>query len=206
MRASGFLLGVLFLAILGYSVPAYAPPKCEGANPPPACNKDDGGDETGGNGTPQAVAVRSDGAPPAPSSTLYAPWDADPNCVAQKNSGNSLGAAFPRHDTCATLFTTGGASLTDDIILIVDKNNRGDPTAVTIQGQDFRGADGIVHTSQMMVPESTGTDADGHFVIHVHADGVTLFKCDTHVMKKKSICDLDVGTFTVDDLVYIPDP
>ena len=197
-------LGLLFLALKLSLVAIAAPPGS--CLPWPECKNDDGGGGTGGNGTPQVVAVRSDGALPAPSSTLYAPWDADPNCVAQKYSGNSLGAAFPRHDLCATLITTSAASLTDDIILIVDKNNQGDPTAVTIQGQDVRGADGIVHTSAMMVPESTGTNTDGNFVIHVHADGVTLFKCDTHVMKKKSICDLDVGTFAVDDLVYIPDP
>lgn len=37
---------------------------------------------------------------------------------------------------------------------------------------------------------------------HRFALDVHMFKCDTHVLKKKSVCTIDVGTFAIDDMVY----
>ncbi len=37
---------------------------------------------------------------------------------------------------------------------------------------------------------------------HRFAPDVHMFKCDTHVLKKKSVCTIDVGTFAIDDMVY----
>ena len=214
MRASRFLLAVLFLVILGYSVPAYAPPKCGGANPPPACDKDDG--ETGGN-VPQIIGVHRHDGLADPASPLWAPTDIPTNneplefnCVMQKNSGKSLSGVFPRHDLCATLMTeiavVIAAALRDDIIVVVTTNNRGEVLAVQVQGQDFIGGGGIVHISDVMVPMGVGNDADGNMVIHVHADDVDLLKCDTHVLKRKSVCIIAAGKFSLHDLVYSPDP
>ena len=206
MRASRFLLVVLFLVTLGYAVPAYAPPKCDGVNDPPACNKDDG--DTGGN-IPQIIGVHRDMSLGNPAN-LWKPTDLLSTCVMQKNSGNSLSGAFPRHDLCATLMTEIAGkiadALRDDIIVVVTTNNRGEVLAVQVQGQDFIGGGGIVHISDVMVPMAVGNDADGNMVIHVHADNVNLLKCDTHVLKRKSVCIIAAGTFSLHDLVYSPDP
>ena len=200
MRVSRFLLGVLIIVIIGYSVPAYAPPKCGGANPPPACNKD--GDDTGGN-IPQVIGVHLDRDVTA-SVPVWGPTDVDPLCLLTKNSGNSLSGAFPRHALCATLTTGFGQFISDDIIVIVNTNNRGEVQDVQVQGQDLIGAIGVVHISDLMVPESVIGNGDGTMVIHVHADNVKLYKCNTHVLKKKSICEEYVGSFSLDDLVYSP--
>ena len=200
MSVSKLLLGVLFLVALGYAVPAYAPPKCDGVNDPPACNKDNG--DSGGN-TPQIIGVHEDLTPPDEPTTapLWAPTDADPDCVLTKNSGNGLSGAFPRHDPCAILITTGDA-LGDDIIIVVDANNRGEVVNVQVQGQDKIGLDGTVYITDLMTPIRTDTNSDGNMVMHVHADNVNIYKCDTHVLKKKSICDTPSGIFALDDQVY----
>ena len=77
---------------------------------------------------------------------------------------------------------------------------------VEVQGQDWIGTDGIVHISGFMVPDSVSNNPDGTLVIHVHEDNVPLYKCDTHVLRNKSVCDNIVGQFELHDLVYTPDP
>ena len=204
MRASRLLLGAVALVTLGYAIPAYAPPKCGGPNEPPACNKDDG--DTGGN-TAQIIGVHDDLTPPndATAAPLWAPTDADPNCVLTKNTGKGLSGAFPRHDPCAILITTGDA-LGDDIIIVVDADNRGNILTVQVQGQDMIGLDGTVYITDLMKPAFVDTNSDDNMVIHVHADNVNIYRCDTHVLKKKSICDIPSGIFALDDLVYSEGP
>lgn len=167
-----------------------------------------GGGGTGGN-VPQKIGVHQDPSLGLPAD-LWQPTDLLMDCVMQKNSGNSLSGSFPRHDPCATLKTDIGAmvadALRDDIIVVVTTNKQGQVLGVQVQGQDFIGADGIVHISEVMTPTSVVNNPDGTMVIHVHADDVNLLKCDTHVLKRKSVCDIPAGVFSLQDLVYSPDP
>ena len=197
-----YLVLLAVLAFLGFSTPAFAPPP-GACNDWPQCNKDDG--SSGGN-TPQVIGVHGHGSPDPMGGPLWAPTDNLSTCVLQKNSGKSLSGAFPRHALCATLTTNTADAIRDDIILIVDIDNRGVVLGIEVQGQDFIGGDGIVHITDVMVPVSVDNNPDGTIVIHVHADNVNLYKCDTHVLKQKSICDILVGFFALHDLVYTPDP
>jgi hypothetical protein len=49
-------------------------------------------------------------------------------------------------------------------------------------------------------PEGAG------FTLHVHAVDVDLWKLDTHLRKKKSKRVEHVGTFSLGDMIYTPDP
>ena len=185
------------LAFLGFSVSAAAH-DCSRHSDPNHKHCSGGGPN---NGTPQVIGVHEHAGPDAPVAPLWAPTDILDTCVLQKFSGKSLGGAFPRHDLCATLMTDT-TMIKDDIILIVHTSNRGVVLGVEVQGQDIIGLDGIVHISGLMVPESVDNNPDGSMVIHVHADMVNLYKCDTHILKQKSICDIPAGVFALHDLVY----
>lgn len=164
-----------------------------------------GGGNGGNNNSSEVIGVHDDVSEPDPAAPLWAPTDALATCVLQKNSGKSLSGAFPRHDLCATLMTTGDA-LTDDIIIVVDTDNRGEVLSVQVQGQDIIGANGIVYITDLMTPVRVDNNSDGNMVIHVHADNVNIYRCDTHVLKKKSICDTPSGIFAIGDLVYSSGP
>ena len=68
------------------------------------------------------------------------------------------------------------------------------------------GADGIVYITDLMTALRVDNNSDGNMVIHVHADNVNIYRCDTHVLKKKSICNTPSGIFAIDDLVYSSGP
>lgn len=163
---------------------------------------------TGGNAgnEQQIIGVHRDISLRRPKASLWAPTDALSSCVLQKNSGKSLSGAFPRHELCASLPDDASPLLRDDIIIIVHTTNRGVVLGVEVQGQDWIGSVGLVHISEVMVPNSVGIDSDGNLVIHVHSDNVPLYQCDTHVLRNKSLCDVLVGHFALHDLVYSPDP
>ena len=44
------------------------------------------------------------------------------------------------------------------------------------------------------------------FTLHVHAADVDLWRLDTHLPKKKSKRVEFVGTFSLGDMIYTPDP
>jgi hypothetical protein len=210
-RVLTLMSGVLIVCLMAMAFPsdsfachrntADGVPKPHGPND--SC--DSTGGDSGGN-TPQVIGLHqdtyTDGAP------LWAPTDASSDCVMQKNSGKSLSGAFPRHELCASLpeNSVSGAILRDDIIVIVQASNRGEVLSVEVQGQDYIGTVGIVHISDVMAPSSVDRFDDGSMVIHVHANNVGLYKCDTHILKKQSNCDQKVGEFALDDLFYSPDP
>ena len=205
---SRYLAVLAALAFLGFSVPAAADP----CGPPPDNHKHckdrgggGGGDDDGGDNTATQIGVHADDNAPDSGFIVWAPTDTLSTCVMQKSSGNGLNGAFPRHDLCATLITSGD-SLTDDIIVVVDKDNRGNVLGVQVQGQDKIGGDGIVYISDNVEPVSVVNNPDGTMVIHVDAPIVTLWKCDTHVLKQKSVCDQPSGVFALHDLVYGPAP
>ncbi len=204
--------GVLIVCLMAMAFPsdsfachrntADGVPKPHGPND--SC--DSTGGDSGGN-TPQVIGVSEhDGL--ELSAPLWAPTYAPLfDCVMQKNSGKSLSGAFPRHELCASLPENGeNAILRDDIIVIVQASNRGEVLSVQVQGQDLIGTVGIVHISDVMTPYSVVSFDDGSMVIHVHANNVGLYKCDTHILKKKSNCLIWVGEFALHDLIYLPDP
>ncbi len=70
------------------------------------------------------------------------------------------------------------------------------------------GLESLMHISDEMVtlPIDVNTEADGSFTVHLHADNVTLWECDTHLLKQRSVCDIyRKGEFAIDDLYYFPD-
>ena len=172
------------------------------------------GDDDGGNGSTKVIGVHDDTSHAAMVAPLWAPSDppSDPpsGCLMLKGTGKNLSGAFPRHDLCATLYTKISnvtvATLGDDITVVVSTNRQGAVQAVQVRGQDFIGSIGVVHVSDVMVPDSVTHDPDGSMVIHVHSDDVQMLKCDTHVLKKKSKCTIDAGKFAIDDLVYSTAP
>jgi len=205
MKISHFsALALISTMIISTGVHAH----CDGvrhAGNHPHCSDGNGG---GGseNNVPFAVAVVAD-AEATMNSTLYAPATADPACLAQAPSSRSLWATFPRHDLCATL-STNVAAIADDIVIMVETDNKsGAVLSVTVTGQDTIGDEGLYHQSSMITDiQAVVTNPDGSLVIHVHADDVTLWKCDTHLLRKKTSCTENVGTFAIHDMVYTPDP
>ena len=111
-----------------------------------------------------------------------------------------------RHDLCATLTTSLGNTLTDDIFIVTVKNKSGDIIGVQLFGQDIIGDNGIAHESDVLeVDPTVQPDALG-FTLHVHAANVDLWKLDTHrPMNKSNRVDI-VGTFSLGDVIYTPDP
>ncbi len=158
--------------------------------------------------TPYAVSVVSDPNLQEPASPLYAPGDSDPSCLANAASSGHLTAVFPRHDLCASLPNSSSPILSDDIVIWVDTDRVGQVVAVLVDGQDVRGTEGVYHQSELLevTPDSVEALPDGSFIVHVHADEVALWKCDTHVSGKETVCDELVGSFAIDDLIYTPDP
>ena len=197
---------------LGYVNPASAGKPVKNCDPDEgpvhASCKDDGGG--GGDDSLQVIGVVDDDNVSDPQAPLWAPTSESPVCLMQKGPGKSMSGAFPRHDLCATLYTEISGvivpTLHDDIIVVVAADNHGVVQTVQVQGQDFIGSIGIVHISDLMVPSSVDNNPDGSMVIHVHSDDVQMNKCDTHVLKQKSVCTIDAGLFAIDDLLYTTEP
>jgi len=194
-------------------IPNVAYAHCDGvkhAGSHPHCS--DGGGDGGGSNTnvPFAVAVIEHPGI-SKSSTLYAPTTAIPTCLAQAPSIRSLWAGFPRHDVCSRLTTMAAAEIEDDVVVKVESDQKSgvllNVISIQVTGQDTIGAAGLFHQSDVITNiDSFVINEDGSFVIHVHADTVKLWKCDTHLLKKKSNCTENVGTFAFDDMLYTPDP
>lgn len=107
------------------------------------------------------------------------------------------------HLECQDLTTSTRAQLTDDIVVKVSLNSDGKIFRIQVTGQDVIGTEGLWHRSDPI--DVAPTDPlPGGFTIHVHAMGVQLWKCDTHLLKKQTKCDVDAGTFSIDDMIYTP--
>ncbi len=207
-----YLAILVTLAFLGFSVPAAADPCPTPSDDHKHCkDRGDGGGGGGGSATnvPFAVAVIEHPGENK-SSTLYAPTTALSTCLAQAASIRSLWAGFPRHDIWSRLTTTAAAVIEDDVVVKVEADQKSGVllkvTSIQVTGQDTIGAEGLFHQSGVITNvDSFVINEDGSFVIHVHADAVTLWKCDTHLLKKKSNCADAVGTFAIHDMIYTPD-
>jgi hypothetical protein len=199
-RVISFLIVAAGLVLAGASGTAQAG-HCKGKHKnDPGCGGDDGGSS---NGVVFSVWFDTDSAASGEDTYL-------PNCAAQTpaSSGNSFAttAIFPRHDLCATLTTSFGATLTDDIIIQTVTNRSGDVTGVQVTGQDIIGEDGISHESDVLPVTPIVMPEGLSFTLHVHAADVELWKLDTHRPMKKSKRVEFVGTFSLADMIYIPDP
>jgi len=175
---------------------------------------DDGGGDDGGGGSntnvPFAVGV-IEHLGTSKASTLYAPTTVLSTCLAQASSIRHLWAGFPRHDVCSRLTTTTAAVIEDDVVVKVESDqNSGvllEVISIQVTGQDTIGAEGLFHQSDVITNiDSFDINGDGSFLIHVHADAVTLWKCDSHLLRKKTNCVENVGMFAIHDMIYTPDP
>lgn len=169
----------------------------------PGCSDGGGGGGGSGGGVVFSVAVVGD--PDAPDGNyLYLP-----SCTAQTpSSGGKLDATaiFPRHDLCATLTTSEGHTLTDDIIIHIETARSGEVIGVQVTGQDIIGEDGIAHESDILPVDPPVMPDEAGFTLHVHAADTDLWKLDTHRVMKKSKRIEWVGTFSLGDMIYTPDP
>lgn len=185
---------------------AAAPALALALAPPP----DKGGGGGGGStGTEFWVEVADD---PAFESggALWVPMDGDSPCLGwsagtsgAKPDYNARWRVDGVHLECQDLTTSTGHQLTDDIVVKVMLNSAGQIHRIRVSGQDVIGSEGWWHQSDEIDVAPT-TPSNSGFTIHVHAKDVQMWKCNTHLLKKNTKCDVDVGTFSIDDMIYVP--
>lgn len=128
-----------------------------------------------------------------------------PTCSAftrdQKGPGVNYSAWFTRHDLCATVTTSTGYKLTDDISLRVVTDN-GVIVSVQLRGQDVIGKQGIAHETEL-VPVTPVIPVESGFILHVDVDNIPVWKLDRHLGGKRVEI---VGYISLGDLVYSPNP
>lgn len=171
------LVGVL--VSLAFSGPAWA-------------QKGGGG---GGGGKPPRVTYSI--AVVNPENTLYTAPTYLPTCTAGSAGYTAL---FDRHDLCATVTTSTGYQLTDDIIIGVN-TTKGLITSVQLKGQDVIGEEGIKHESEVWPITPPFTPPTGSFTLHVHADNLPIWKLDGHLGGERVEI---VGYISIGDMVYTP--
>lgn len=93
-----------------------------------------------------------------------------PTCADAQSFGSKFySVAFPRHDPCATVTTSTGYQLTDDVGVTVN-TTKGLITSVQLHGQDVIGEEGVMHESEVFPITPPVTPSAGGFTLHVHAD------------------------------------
>lgn len=125
-----------------------------------------------------------------------------PTCTAtvSSNPARDHNIVFPRHDLCATVTTSSGAQITDDIGINV-KTTNGLITAVTIYGQDVYGEEGIAHRSETLPINPPVAPSSNGFTLHVHADNVPIWKLSEHLGGERVEI---VGYISIGDITYVP--
>jgi len=168
---------------------------------------DNGGDDGSDDGSSSATYLISVD-PHDPADTPISPlYDPPADCFGtnpeQKGGGVALDVVMPRHHECATVVTSEGYLLTDDIRIWVNTDSNGDIVSVQLIGQDIIGTEGLQHRSDLIPVAPQTPNLSGDFVLHVDVDNVTIWKCDTHRIKGNTRCDIDVGTISMGDFIYI---
>ena len=128
-----------------------------------------------------------------------------PSCSAETRGG-IFSAWFERHDLCATVTTSTGNTLTDDISMHVGTNKAGKIISFQLIGQDIIGKEGIIHKSEVVTfaepigppPPMTG------FTLHVDVDNLEIWKYNKHLNVKGAKRVEMIGHISVCDLVYTP--
>lgn len=160
----------------------------------------------GGGGTGDPVYAISLDPHPGAAATQSPLYDPPADCLGSnpdlKGPGVEFSVFFPRHDLCATVTTSDGTTLTDDVHIRVDTDAAGDIVSVRLDGQDVIGSAGIVFISDDIPVVPQTPNLSGDFTVHVDADDVQVWKCDTHTLKPKTTCSVPTGTIAVGDLNY----
>jgi hypothetical protein len=154
------LMAVLALSVAGFAA-------IGGAAPPPG--KGGGKDKV----TFEVSVVN-------PEATLYDVPTYLPTCTATSGGNNSYTALFDRHDLCATVTTSTGYQLTDDIVIQVN-TTQGLITSVQLRGQDVIGEEGIMHESETVAITPPVTPSTSGFTLHVHVDNLPIWKLTRHL-------------------------
>ena len=189
------LLMALFASCLpmGQDVLAAKPPGAGGGG------GGNGGGNGGGDDPTYLISVDPHDPPLAVNSPLYDP----PEGCLGSNPTVTLWTHMPKHE-CATLTTSDGYQLTDDIhILAQVDENTGDIVSVRINGQDVIGKAGLHHKSDLIAVIPQTPNLSGDFTLHVDADDIMIWKCNTHVPKPNTVCDVPVGTVSLGDLIFV---
>lgn len=145
-------------------------------------------------------------------SELYQPSSLDADCLAKAHT--NFDAVFG-DQSCATVTYTTDSEEPDPTIRytigfhVTRDKKSGDIVSVWLQGQGVVEDEVLMHVGgEMYTTDSwvqpSGTD--GSFIIHLHADDVIFTRCDAARLIGKTVCDVEVGTFAIDDLWYFPNP
>jgi len=182
---------------------------------------------------PYLVAVYDERSPHGDTydSELYHPSDHIPNlcqdddpALAQAHSHmTNFNGFFERGDHhCADLTydktgTGGGSDYIKNISFQVTRDKKsGAIVSVSFGGQRQVGGEALAFISfgEMFNPdllpdgsprvEVGGDLPDGVFIIHLHADNVDLKMCDTARVIGRTECNVVVGKFAVEDILYTP--
>ena len=121
-----------------------------------------------------------------------------------KTRESGFSAWFARHDLDATVVTSTGKKLTDDVSVHVRTDEAGNIVSFQLIGQDVVGTEGIIHKSQVVVIDPpVAPSADG-FTLHVEVDNLEIWKYDKHWNVGGAQRVEMIGRISVGDLVYTP--
>ena len=126
-----------------------------------------------------------------------------PSCSAETRGG-TFSAWFERHDLCATVTTSTGYTLTDDISLHVNTNKAGNIISFQLIGQDVIGTEGLIHKSEIVTIDPAVVPSTEGFTLHVDTDNIEIWKYDKHLNTGGAKPVEMVGYISVGDLVYTP--
>ena len=126
-----------------------------------------------------------------------------PECVAKTHEDTYI-AVFERHDLCATVTTSEGYTLTDDIGLHVNTNKAGNIISFQLIGQDVIGREGLIHKSEIVAIEPPVVPSTEGFTLHIDTDNIEIWKYDKHLNTGGAKPVEMVGYISVGDLVYTP--
>jgi hypothetical protein len=195
-------IGLLLLMLVSPLV--LAKPNCDKDPVHPSCN----GDGDGGAPIPySAVLIIHEDEHYPITSPLYAP-DPDGDCVAQAHTQTNISILLPR-ESCPELVTSESTIIQPLAFDVPRDNKSGAIVGVSLFGTAIVDGEVLAHVSEERVFE-TPLDVElleeGIFIVHLHADNLELWRCDSARIKGNTVCDQYVGTFAVDDVVYFPTP
>ncbi len=128
-----------------------------------------------------------------------------PLCSAQTQNERNYTALFDRHDLCATVFTSSGVALTDDILIQVGKNKDKHIVSVQLFGQDVIGKDGIAHESEIVEIDPPVVPSESGFIVEVDIDDLPIWKMNKHLTGGGKRIEI-IGYISIGDMVYSPLP
>lgn len=186
------------LALAGWPDAAAAAP-CKGKHQnDPGCGDGGGGGSTGD--VLYQVDVADDTAVGS-DAPLYNPA-CDAFTQEQKGPGVSYWAFFDRHDLCATVTTSTGATLTDDIVIRVFANGNGEITSLQLTGQDIVGKAGVFHETDVIELDTPVSPSASGFTLTIDRDAVPIYKCDKHTSCNNRVAV--IGEIALDLMIYSP--